>query len=211
MKNGCSLVGIHITIESLHKMISHPTFTYFRSFLHQDFYEELEKYVYSDQIKWFFRSGTLHPTDYCIEEGESQYDCYTWGCSVYNEISDDIANIHDVWKPLIQAIRDQFNSEIHRLQLNLYTNQNKKIYTKPHYDLGSIKSSLVPDEKFSTIILNFTNCNGGTQILDVEIPSFKNGAVHFSNVYLHNGILQTDKVRRISANIVTYPIEKRHS
>lgn len=186
-------------------MINYPTFTFFREFLHLEIYEQLESHVYSDQIIWHFRHGTLDSTEYSVEDGESQFDCYTWGNVVYHEHKDDIANLDDAWKPLLHLIQEQFGSKVFRIQLNMYTNQNKRIYTKPHYDVGSLRGMNVPHEKYEIIILNFTNCNGGTQIVDVEIPSFKNGAVHFSNMYPHNGILQTDRTRRICANIVIYP------
>ena len=53
--------------------------------------------------------------------------------------------------------------------------------------------------------MNFTTCNGGTKIDQMEVSSVKNSAVFFSNIHKHSGIVQTDKKRRICANIVIYP------
>ena len=185
-------------------ILPYPQYVFFKPFLQEDAYDNLEKYVFLNEINWTWRDGTLHPTNY--NSGVDEYDSYLWFHFAYHKMHGDVQdNVHDAWKPLIKAIQDKFNCDILRINLNCYTNQNKKIITAPHYDVGSERGLGIPDPKANSIILNFTDCNGGTKIADVEVPSFRNSGVMFSNVYEHSGIVQTDTNRRICASILTYP------
>ena len=187
-------------------ILPYPQYVFFKPFLQEDAYENLERYVFSNEINWIWRDGSLHPTYYNKDSGVHQHDSYAWYHFAYHKEYGNIQeNVHDAWTPLINEIQSKFNCDILRINLNCHTNQNKKIITAPHYDVGSERGLWVPDQNASSIILNFTNCNGGTKITDVEVPSFRNSAILFSNVYEHSSIVQTDTNRRICASILTYP------
>ena len=174
-------------------LVKPPQFTYFSPFVDKEYYNQLEEYVYSDEINWVFRGHTLHASS-------EELDAFFFGHTVlHNDLSK-----HEIWNELMQSIEKQFDCIIHRMRLNLYPNQNKKIITKSHYDID-IQGEGVADNRPSIIILNFTTCNGGTKIDQMEVSSVKNSAVFFSNIHKHSGIVQTDKKRRICANIVIYP------
>jgi hypothetical protein len=186
-------------------ILTYPQYVFFKPFLQEDAYDSLEKYVLSNEINWIWRDWSCHPA---YDNGDQEYGTYAWYHFAYHKHYGQIEeNVHDAWKPVVKAIQDKFNCDVLRINLNCYTNQNKKIIATPHYDVGSERGLLVPDQRASSIILNFTNCNGGTRIADVDVPSFRNSAVLFSNVYEHSGIVQTDTNRRICASICTYPRE----
>ena len=183
-----------------------PQFQYFSPFLNVPYYQTLENYVLSNDVKWDWMDRT-------ISEDHENYkeDSFVLGHSVFHDTQQEkLSEVSEVWQPLIKSIENQFVCRIHRIRLNLYTNQNQKIYTVSHHDVGE-KGINVPDRKANIIILNFTNCNGGTKIGNVEIVSRRNGAVFFNNVHKHCGILHTDAPRRVCANIVTFPQETSNS
>tara|TARA_Y100000592_G_scaffold45583_1_gene72352 strand:- start:147 stop:689 length:543 start_codon:yes stop_codon:yes gene_type:complete len=176
-------------------LILEPQFQYFSPFLRVDYYDKLEKYVYSYELDWHWLNHTVTTA----HEGYDK-DTFFLGKLIYYEKEEPV---HEIWNELIKSVEDQFNCYVHRIRLNLYTNQNKKIFTVPHYDVSEQRTN-VPDRKADIIIMNFTTCNGGTKIEQFEIGSHKNSAVYFNNVHKHCGIVQTDTERRICANIVIY-------
>ncbi len=180
--------------------VHEPQFQYFNPFLEQIYYEKLENYVLAADFNWNWMGHTVSKDH--DNHGE---DTFVFGKLIYHQTQNE--QVHEVWKPLIESIQRQFICNIHRIRLNLYTNQNKKLYTIPHHDVGE-RGITVPDRKFDIIILNFTTCNGGTKINNLEIMSKRNGAVFFNNVHKHCGFVQTDTQRRICANIVIYPKDK---
>tara|TARA_Y100001938_G_scaffold68587_1_gene95223 strand:- start:1 stop:555 length:555 start_codon:yes stop_codon:yes gene_type:complete len=180
-------------------LILEPQFQYFSPFLRENYYDELEKHVYSYEIDWHWLNHTLNKA----HEGYDK-DTFVLGKLVYYKgEKKDLSTVDEIWHELIESIEDQFNCYIYRIRLNLYTNQNQRIFTLPHYDITE-RGAYVPDRKADIIIMNFTTCNGGTKIEQFEINSHKNSAVHFSNVHSHCGIVQTNAERRICANIVIY-------
>ena len=87
-----------------------------------------------------------------------------------------------------------------RMKLNLYTNQNKKIYHAKHIDFTN-QDTDKPLENTTNTVLNFTDCNGGTIIDNKEYLSKANQALIFSNDLIHQGIVQTDAPIRIVLNV----------
>lgn len=182
--------------------IIEPQFQYFSPFLHEQYYNKLEKYVHSYELDWHWLSHTVSS----LHEDYDK-DTFVLGNLVYHRGDrKNLSEINEIWHELIESIESQFLCNIHRIRLNLYTNRNKKIFTVPHFDIGE-RGETVPDRRADIIIMNFTNCNGGTKIGQLEVASHKNSAVHFSNVHRHCGIVHTDVERRICANIVIYPKE----
>jgi hypothetical protein len=186
-------------------IINFPLFKYFNSFLDSKYYEELEKHVYSNEVSWHWSKYTLHKKFYNVNNVKAEDDSFLFGRLIFHEEGD--LEIDEIWKPLIESIENQFKSKLHRFKLNLYTNQNTKIITTSHHDICLPTINKEPDPKYEIIILNFTDCNGGTKIGNLEVASRRNGAVHFENIHKHSGIVQTDVERRICANIVIYPKE----
>ena len=182
--------------------IFEPQFQYFHPFLEEKHYNDLETYVLSHDFKWSWLSHTVSK-----DHDNHSDDAFVLGNLIYHDkMKDAFDTIHEVWRPLIEAVEKQFICNIYRMRCNLYTNQNKKIFTIPHHDIGE-RGVHVPDRKFDIIILNFTTCNGGTKIGSLEVMSQRNGAVFFNNVHKHCGILHTDVQRRVCCNIVISPKE----
>jgi hypothetical protein len=177
-------------------LINQQQFLYFSPFLQTDYYNHLEEYVYSKEINWEWVGHTLYSSSETLDN-----DSFFFGHTI---LHNDLSKNNKIWNELIESIEKQFDCTIVRMRLNLYPNQNKKIITTPHYDMQLLGES-VPDTRPSIIIMNFTTCNGGTKIDQMEVSSVRNSAVLFSNIHKHSGIVQTDKKRRICANIVTYP------
>ena len=183
-------------------LVHEPQFQYFSPFLDERYYSNLEKYVYSYELDWHWLSHTVSSAHEDFDK-----DSFVLGNLVYHKGNEkDLSQVDEIWQELIKSIESQFICDIHRIRLNLYTNQNKKIFTVPHYDMGE-RGETVPDRRPNIIIMNFTTCNGGTKIGQLEVASVKNSAVFFSNVHKHCGIVHTDVERRICANIVIYPKE----
>jgi len=179
------------------KMLIKPQqFLYFSPFVKTEYYKQLDEYVHSKEINWEWVGHTLYQTSDELDD-----DSFFLGHTI---LQNETSKNNEIWNDLIQSIENQFECQIVRMRLNLYPNQHKKIITTPHYDM-QILGENVPDTVPSIIIMNFTTCNGGTKIDQMEVSSVKNSAVLFSNVHKHSGIVQTDKKRRICANIVTYP------
>ena len=86
------------------------------------------------------------------------------------------------------------------MKLNLYTNQNKKIYHAKHVDFTN-QDTGKPLENTTNTVLNFTDCNGGTIIDNKSYPSKANQALIFSNNLVHQGYAQTDTDKRIMLNV----------
>ena len=182
--------------------IHEPQFQYFNPFLEESYYQNLENHVLSHDFKWNWLSHTVSK-----DHDNHGDDTFVLGNLVYHDnMKNGFDEIHEVWHPLLEAVQKQFLCNIHRIRCNLYTNQNKKMFTIPHHDVGE-RGVGVPSRKFDIIILNFTTCNGGTKIGSLEVMSKRNGAVFFNNVHKHCGFVQTDTQRRICANIVIYPKE----
>ena len=82
------------------------------------------------------------------------------------------------------------------MKLNLYTNQHKNIKHASPRDYAD------PTNQNPTIgLLNFTTCDGGTNINKKIYQSKENQILIFDNKLKHFGITQTDNPIRIVLNI----------
>ena len=101
------------------------------------------------------------------------------------------------FEPIIYFINTKYKvNQLLRMKLNLYTNQHKKINHGSHYDF--------PDQKNENIkigLLNFTTCDGGTNINKKVYKSKENQLLVFNNTEKHFGITQTNNPIRIILNI----------
>jgi len=109
----------------------------------------------------------------------------------------------EIFEPIIYFI-DKYSpvKNLFRMKLNLYTNQNKKILHTKHIDVVGEKEKPLPNITVCTF--NFTDCNGGVIIDNIEYPSKANQALIFDNKLEHQGYVQTDTPRRIMLNIDTF-------
>ena len=161
-------------------------------------------FEYGDTVKnttlnWNWNSNSVY------EDKPDNYFMFTnmlWS----NEVIGRATSFYDKFEPILYFLNDhQKFKNLIRMKLNLYTNQGKRIVHTAHTDINKNpflnKGNNEPEEDITICIFNFTTCNGGTIIDNVEYPSIANQALIFSNKKTHQGIVQTDTPNRICLNI----------
>ena len=164
------------------------------------FYNRLSN-IFDDEIdgvSWYWNSKTA-ATPY----GEPLDNNFMFTHHLYNKYHDLKSSYFETFLPIIYFLGEHIPIEnLHRMKLNLYPNQDKKIIHAKHIDLRDEKTK-EPLENCTITILNFTTCNGGTIIGEEEFLSKGNQALSFDNKIEHQGFTQTDTQRRIVLNIAT--------
>jgi len=151
-----------------------------------------------DGVSWYWNSKTA-ATPY----GEPLDNNYMFTHHLYNKYHNLKSSYFETFFPILYFLGEHIPIEdLHRMKLNLYPNQDKKIIHAKHIDLR-IEETKEPTENCTITILNFTTCNGGTIIGDEEFLSKGNQALSFDNKIEHQGFTQTDTQRRIVLNIAT--------
>lgn len=161
-------------------------------------------FEYGDTVKnttlnWNWNSNSVYE--------DKPDNCFMFTHSLWSkETPGRTTSFFEKFEPILYSLNDhqKFNNLI-RMKLNLYTNQGKRIVHTAHTDINKNpflnKGNNGPEENITICILNFTTCNGGTIIDNVEYPSIANQALIFNNKIIHQGITQTDKSNRICLNI----------
>ena len=160
------------------------------NFLFDDYFKELKDLVYSGDFSWYYADKTTtHKDDKNYMFSHGLY---------YNSINSDFFN---KFEPIKYFISKHIEcKKFHRLKLNLYPNQGRRIKHHKHYDWMNVENK--PTKNVKIIILNFTDCNGATVVGDQEIASKANQAILFKNEQDHYGITQDDKNIRVVLNII---------
>ena len=165
------------------------------NFLPTIFFKKLNTIINDSNFQWYFNESNLKPNQPGYKKGK-----YYFTHNIYDENIGKMSEVFNVFEPILYFI-DQ-KSKVNRLlkiKLNLYPNQNKKIYQAKHCDM--VDQLNKPLTNIYTGILNFTTCNGGTKIDKKEYSSKQNEFIYFENNISHAGIVQTDTTIRIVLNI----------
>ena len=161
------------------------------------FFNKLKKIFDKNQFNWFWNNKTAGGKDGNLDNHfmftHMLWDVDAGKTSPHFETFEPILYFLDNHSPVKGLLR---------MKLNLYTNQNKKIYHAKHIDFTN-QDTGKPLENTTNTVLNFTDCNGGTIIDNKEYPSKANQALIFSNDLIHQGIVQTDVPIRVMLNIAT--------
>jgi hypothetical protein len=152
------------------------------------------------KLNWFWNGFTASDSNKIPMDDNFMFTHVLW-----NKRTDNRSPFFEVFCPIVYFI-DKINpvKDVIRMKLNLYTNQGKRIDHAKHYDLTDVrKDPKGPLDNCMITVLNFTTCNGGTNINDKDYLSNYNQAVMFDNHTTHSGFTQTDKQRRVVLNIAT--------
>jgi len=168
----------------------------YKNYLPKEFFNKLNTTVSSSNFPWYFSSRLL---SYSKKESSDNFFMFhrLLDYGVENTIT---SNFFDMFYPLIYFLDKKHKvNNLMRMQINMYTNQNKKISHPPHIDFHD-----EPGEKtkgVKTGLFNFTTCNGGTNI-DKKFYESKANEFHvFDNDTKHFGVIQTNTPIRIIINV----------
>lgn len=163
------------------------------NFLPLIFYNRLKQIVTGNELNWFYQNRTL--------ESSVAQDQFMFTHQLCRVAKGKTSPFFEIFEPIKYWLAEDIEfTDLIRMKLNLYTNQNKRIEQEKHHDLRDKSTSeIVPGVTLA--IFNFTTCNGGTIINDKEYASHENEALIFSNNDEHGGIVQTDTPTRIALNI----------
>lgn len=177
--------------------INHLNYLHFKNFLARDDFIKIANYVESQDFDWYWRDtatsfDTAHNFIHMLyrttlkEDGTAQI----FKTSHWNFFED-----------FLMSILKAFNGKyICHAKFVLHSQRTQVSYTAPHYDLVDINREPISEAPIRILIMNFTTCNGGTQIGGIDVPSVANTAVLFDNKVSHCGIMQSDKPRRVLLN-----------
>ena len=161
----------------------------YKNFLPSMFYKKIDEILNGNNFQWYFQNETSKGSG-----EDSNNFMFTHNLFINGQ---EHSGWFKMFEPIIYLINEHYKvNELLRMKLNLYTNQHKKITHAPHYDYPN---NLKDNIKIG--ILNFTTCNGSTQIKKTNIKSKSNELIIFDNNLKHNGFTQTDKPKRIVLNI----------
>ena len=173
-----------------------PLIRQHKDFLPQMFFDKLSALLNGDTFQWFFNKSNLDHTKSPFIKNNKFMFTHT----LFREEQGKSSGWFNTFEPILYSINEKVKvTQLIRMKLNLYTNQNKKINQGSHYDHYDEKGK--PSTDVHTALLNFTTCNGGTKIDKKIYKSKANEILIFNNTSTHNGIVQTDTVTRIVLNI----------
>ena len=162
----------------------------YKNFLPDAYFDRLNKIISSNEFQWYFSSRTLYKI---VNENPENFMFTHKLCDYKKEKA-----IHSEWFQIFYPIiyflgKEHKVTNLMRMQLNMYTNQNKKIEHPPHtdYEIAGVKTG----------VFNFTTCNGGTHIGKKFYQAKANEFHVFDNDVSHFGVVQTDTPTRTIINI----------
>lgn len=162
------------------------------NFLIPPYFDKLKEIVYSPNFNWFYQPSSLNDLERC---NNFMFTHKLWDLNDGNNSN----YFTEFWHLFLYLKHHTKCKELLRMRLNLYTNQNKKIYHGKHYDIT--KEDGKPHEDITIAVFNFTSCNGSTIVDGKEFRSKENSAVIFPNTLEHQGTIQTDTNTRVVLNI----------
>ena len=167
-----------------------------KNFLPSIFFNKLKNLITGRYFPWYFLKQTVF---YPSAEQDKHFMFHhllysTQGSLTYSDYFKD-------FEPILYFLDSKTKiKKLLRMKLNLYTNQNKIIEHASHTD---INNKLIPNPHATISLLNFVNCNGGTNVEGKKYSSKENELLIFNNLNKHSGIVQTDTQTRIVLNIAT--------
>jgi hypothetical protein len=148
-------------------------------FLPKEEFKELQKFMFSDYMPWFYNDGVITPHD-----GHYQF--------VHKFLYDGVSsNMSWLLNPIIEKLKP---SMVYRLKANLGMRTEKNIEQGYHVDLT--------DFECKTAVLYLNTNNGYTVFENGEkVYSVENRLVIFDSQMAHSGATQTDTHVRILINL----------
>ena len=120
-------------------------------------------------FQWYFQYGTNLPT-------KESVDNFMFTHTLYFKESN--SEWFPTFEPILYFMDEKYKVEqLLRMKLNLYVNQHKKLKHDPHLDFPDML-----DQNVKIGLLNFTTCNGGTNINKEAYDSKENELIVFDNV-----------------------------
>ena len=159
------------------------------NFLPEKTLKHLESIIELNTFNWFFQKSTAFENEI---EGINKYMFTHVLYHPENTVGSVFLNDFEII-PITLANKYGFK-ETFRMKLNLYPYQSEKVHHASHYDK--------PLPGFTSAILNFTTCNGGTVIGNQDFISKRNQLLVFPSNVKHHGYTATDVQARIVLNIV---------
>ena len=151
------------------------------------FLDKLVNILESNNFQWYFQKSTLGK----IKESSNNF---MFTHNLFNNHG-QLSEWFTTFEPVVYYISEKYEvNKLLRMKLNLYTNQHKNIKHTPHTDFKE-------KENIKVGLLNFTTCDGGTNIGKKVYRSKRNELIVFDNSEKHYGITQTDTQTRITLNI----------
>ena len=165
-----------------------------KNFLPNIYYNKLNDIVNGDNFQWFFNESNLDTKKPPFKKGK-----FYFTHNIFDENIGQMSDYYNIFEPILYFIDSKIKvNKLLRVKLNLYTNQNKKIYQGEHCDI--LDTNNKPLTNSYTGILNFTTCNGYTVVEGEKIPSIENRMILHDPSKQHYGTTTSNAKRRIIAN-----------
>mgnify|MGYP003118435730 FL=1 len=153
------------------------------------FLDKLVNILEGYNFQWYFQKSTL-------DEKKESLNNFMFSHNLYFN-NKELSNWFSIFEPILYYINEKYKiNQLLRMKLNLYTNQHKKIKHSSHQDFINRE-----DEDIKIGLLNFTTCDGGTNINNKVYGSKRNELIVFDNYEKHYGITQTNTPTRVILNI----------
>ena len=158
----------------------------YENFLPNSKFKEIESYLMSDEIPWFYSPGVVHvPGEY------SQFTFFF--------VREGKINCTEKQIKILEPIVDKLKVKIlYHIKANLLTKTEKIVEHGYHTDYDKNTN---PFNNGSTAILYVNTCNGYTKFKNnKKVMSKKNKLVKFNTSVAHTGSSCTDEDRRVVIN-----------
>jgi len=153
------------------------------------FLDKLENILKGNNFQWYFQNATVPNIK------KESLNNFMFTHNLYNDRQ--LSDWFPTFEPILYYINEKFKiNQLLRMKLNLYTNQHRKIKHGSHQDFPNQQN-----ENIKIGLLNFTTCDGGTNINKEVYKSKENQLLVFNNTEKHFGITQTNTPTRIVLNI----------
>ena len=165
------------------------------NFLLPLFFQKLNQLIESQFINWRFEKDTISCTkDNHMLFGHCIFDS-TQKIRVLN------SEYKSLFEPVLYSLYEEVKfTDVLRIKLNLYVNHTVQHIHAKHIDITK-RDGKTALNSLVTAVLNFTDCDGYTQIEDKKYPSKANSIIIFDGNKMHCGATPTDTKKRVVLNM----------
>ena len=160
------------------------------NFLEEKDFKDLQEFIHGDLFPWYFRQGTVYPTD-DPDDWRFSHLVYSTGNGIVSPMQ------YDLWNLIAPVINKINVGAVTRVKLNLDMKTKKHVKTEWHVD-----NTWANSVNAYTGIFYLNDNNGYTEFRSGEkVKSTSNKLVLFRANEEHRGVTQTDVTRRIVLNL----------